>query len=406
VGVHGEGEGAFAALAALPGVQRCAFLTGITPERTRTLCAMLQPPADGDAAVHATAPHLGAVHAAACANIATLTCLNLERNAQTPLQDAGAIALSRALGANTALTALELGWSRIRADGAAALAELCMRNTCLRRLDLSNDAEVHMGRYDDGGDGGPRNAIGDAGARAIAAALQAPGAALTHLGLAANGLVDAAAAALAGGLRANTTLRALELESNNIGMAGIAALADAVAAHPALRDVTVWYNAARAAGTHAMHVALRRCEVGALCCDADVAACFTLRGVARRLAAVAANEEGRLTGLQMLTDTTRASVAFGSSSGDPFAAMMAQAMGGGSGGAMPSYYDTQLAPARDVARSARRAADALAIVWAWAKRRAALRLERGAQARWAAEHALFPYRPYAHGGHEVYVVRS
>ncbi len=138
-----------------------------------------------------------------------------------------------------------------------------------------------------------------------------------------------------------------------------------------------------------------------------MAACFTLRGVARRLAAVAANEEARLTGLQMITDTTRFSVAFGSSSGDPFAAMMAQAMGGGGGGAVPSYYyDTQLAPARDVARSARRAADALAIVWAWAKRRAAPRLERGMQARWAAEHALFPYRPYSRGGHEVYIVRS
>jgi hypothetical protein len=385
IGLHGEGEHALEALAALPGVQRCAYLTGITPERTRALCAVLQalaaqPPAGAAAG--------GDAAARACANAGALTCLNLERNAEAPLRDAGVIALATALEHHPALTALELGWSGIRDDGAAAIAQLCARNPRLLRLDLGND--------DDGA--GARNAIGDAGAHAIAAALQAPGAALTHLGLAGNGLGDEAAVALADALRSNGTLRVLQLQRNRIGMRGIAALADAVTAHPTLADVTVWYNEARAAGAYAMHVALRRSEPGATCGDADVAACFTLRGMARRLAAAAADEEGRLQQLQALADVTRSMPnAFGSGVMGTFARGMMRLMGHGG---MMSHHEAQLAPARDAARAARVAADALAVVWAWAKKRAAPRLEsKEARARWEAEHALFPYRPFA-GGHE------
>jgi len=98
--------------------------------------------------------------------------------------------------------------------------------------------------------------MGDAGAAAVGALLAHPACAVTSLTLDSNGIGDAGAAALAGGLAVNTSLTDLIAWDNAIGDAGAAALADALTRNATLRVLSLARNALGPPGGEALGAAV------------------------------------------------------------------------------------------------------------------------------------------------------
>lgn len=164
-----------------------------------------------------------------------LEVLGLER---CGVGDAGAVELASALGGSApagdaadpvasalpALRELHLEGNAIGAAGATAIATALRSNTRLQTLALA------------------LNPIGAEGARRLAAALR-HNTALTVLDLSDCGVGDAGAEALGAALRGNTVLRELRLQGNGIGQRGAAAIAGALRINPAaLRTLNLRLN--------------------------------------------------------------------------------------------------------------------------------------------------------------------
>ncbi|KJE97283.1 hypothetical protein, variant [Capsaspora owczarzaki ATCC 30864] len=101
-----------------------------------------------------------------------------------------------------------------------------------------------------------KNRIGDAGATAIAEALQAS-TALIHLYLVENQIGDAGAQAIAEGLNGNTRLTGLYLYQNEFGDAGAQAMAQALKVNTTLTWLSLRANQIGDAGAQAVAEALR-----------------------------------------------------------------------------------------------------------------------------------------------------
>ncbi|KAI9188830.1 hypothetical protein H9P43_000252 [Blastocladiella emersonii ATCC 22665] len=152
------------------------------------------------------------------------------------------------------ISAVWLKRNPILADGAAHLARVLCVNTTLAVLDLVNTGIQDAGAVAlaraltaAGSGSGLRHLYLDANhltpvaAEAFGDLLASGGAALESLSMSCNRFGDAGTAALARGVAKDTKLQRLVLASNGIGPAGAAALGDAVRAHPALAMLHLGY---------------------------------------------------------------------------------------------------------------------------------------------------------------------
>jgi len=202
------------------------------------------------------------------ANDASFHDVNLQ---VAPLGTEGATRLGRALAANTHVVSLALGCTALREAGAAALAEGLARNNALRTFWLHDDAVGAAGnvallqslprgvsevtRWKTQG--------GDACAVAAAARLKDAvlGAALTRVSLWMQRIGDAGAEALAGALQVNGTLKTLGLNENEIGDAGAQELARALRTNTSLTRLDLWRNDIHDLGADAFSEALKENRV-------------------------------------------------------------------------------------------------------------------------------------------------
>lgn len=177
-----------------------------------------------------------------------------------------AAALGEALRVNSTLTALDVAGNGIAQEGAAGLAEGLSRNTTLRHLDLtSNNLR----------DGGveelwravtlsgltsvvvARNAIGPAGAAALASILAA-NVLLRALDASHNNITKRGATVVAEGLAGNTRLTSLRLDGNPLTWEGVLPLALAVAQHRCVASLHLAATEAGEKGAEGMADALMK----------------------------------------------------------------------------------------------------------------------------------------------------
>ncbi|CAI8037879.1 NLR family CARD domain-containing protein 3 [Geodia barretti] len=162
-------------------------------------------------------------------NDPTLTVLDYE---SAGLGDEGARALAEALRGNETLRRLRLGQSGLSALGlqriCRALCDTSIAPCHLRRLDLSSGTSVG-------------NAVGDNGAKCLAALLtRAPS--LRHLTAGGCGIGDEGASSIAQALARNRTLKTLDLSNNSISDIGAEELGTALTTNSTLRGLSLWKN--------------------------------------------------------------------------------------------------------------------------------------------------------------------
>ena len=160
-----------------------------------------------------------------------LRSLILSDNAE--LGDEAPLRLAAALRTHASLRHLALDSSNVSAFGAQVLADAVVGGAGLSSLSLSF------------------NALGAAGASALAAALPASGLGVLRLSRVEAGAAGATAIATAIG-RADSALRRLSLDQNAIGNEGAAAIGGALVANAALLSVDLSYNRIGTAGTEAL----------------------------------------------------------------------------------------------------------------------------------------------------------
>lgn len=148
-----------------------------------------------------------------------LESLNLSA---TLISNEGAQAYSEAFAKNQTLRELSLANNEIAAEGGQALARLLESNSVLRRLDLTT------------------NSLGPAGTAAFATMFQL-NKGLEELSLKSN-LIGEAAALLAEGLKANATLKELNLQDNGIEAKAAMVLGDSLQTNVALLQLDLRYN--------------------------------------------------------------------------------------------------------------------------------------------------------------------
>uniref|UniRef100_A0A7S4K9R2 Uncharacterized protein n=1 Tax=Paramoeba aestuarina TaxID=180227 RepID=A0A7S4K9R2_9EUKA len=180
----------------------------------------------------------------------TIRTLSLQ-NAQ--IKDEGMTHLVTALDKVTDLRILRVSGNSVTSEGAAKLfAALCMQNTSLREIDVSNNkidgtgvadllklitSNPHLSSINLSS-----NLLGDEGAASVAAALSKAQAPVPSLDLNHNKIGDKGAAAIAELISNSTHITSVNLVGNEIGDEGAAKLADAIAAQPAIESVDLSNN--------------------------------------------------------------------------------------------------------------------------------------------------------------------
>ena len=139
------------------------------------------------------------------------------------IHGAGAVAISRALAANSSLTYLDLRDNSIGDAGASSLSQALTSNSSLTHLYLSH------------------NSISDFGASTLSQALAASSF-LIYLNLRNNSIGDRGATSFANALTSNTSLTSLDLSQNRIGSCGVAYLFRALAVNVSLLNLNMSEN--------------------------------------------------------------------------------------------------------------------------------------------------------------------
>ncbi|KAF8972392.1 hypothetical protein BGZ46_010123 [Entomortierella lignicola] len=142
--------------------------------------------------------------------------------------------LVAAIGTNTTLTTLNLGFSSIGNEGAIALSEALKTNTTLTNLSTQDQHQFdHFGLGD--------NSIGNSEAFALSEALKT-NTALTTLHLNDNSIGNEGAIALSEALATNTTLTALNLSDNSIGNSDTFTLSGVLMINTTLTTLDLRFN--------------------------------------------------------------------------------------------------------------------------------------------------------------------
>ena len=193
-------------------------------------------------------------------NILTLSLQNAQ------VKDSGMGHLVTALDKVTDLRILRANGNQLTSEGAARLfSALCMQNTSLREIDISNNKIDAAGVADllKLITANPQltsinlssNLLGDAGAASVAAALSKSQAPVTSLDLNHNKIGNEGAAAIAELLANTPHITSVNLVGNEIGDEGAAKLAEAIAAQPSIQNVDLSSNDLGVKGV----VAFRQC---------------------------------------------------------------------------------------------------------------------------------------------------
>jgi Ran GTPase-activating protein (RanGAP) involved in mRNA processing and transport len=166
--------------------------------------------------------------------------------------DAGALALGTALSSpTTQLTELCLVDCGVGDEGAAGIAEGLRGNS--NNNNNSNQTLLTLGLAENPD-------IGDAGFRALGAALASSTTALAELSLTSCGGGAGGVEALCEGLRANKTLRVLDLGHNRIGDAGARAIGASLASNSVLAQLVLFRCGVQSDGAVALAEGLRSCR--------------------------------------------------------------------------------------------------------------------------------------------------
>lgn len=165
-----------------------------------------------------------------------LTHLNLAR---CDVPDLAVALLASALQSNPSLKTLDLGWNLIGLPGSQALGQALQTNTRLEELLLYGNQE-----------------IGAQGAVALTAGLKANHT-LKKLNLAQSDIKDVGASAVAEWLTTNSTLEHLDLGENKIDEAGAIAVASALKTHRQLKTFHFGYNSVHPQGAEVLADAIQ-----------------------------------------------------------------------------------------------------------------------------------------------------
>ena len=193
-------------------------------------------------------------------NILTLSLQNAQ------IKDEGLGHLVTALDKVTDLRILRVPGNQLTSEGAAKLfSALCMQNTSLREIDISNNKVDAAGVADllKLITANPQltsinlcsNLLGDAGVASVAAALSKSQAPVSSLDLNHNKIGNAGAASIAELLANTPHITSINLVGNEIGDEGAAKLAEAIAAQPSIQNVDLSCNELGVKGV----IAFRQC---------------------------------------------------------------------------------------------------------------------------------------------------
>jgi len=220
-----------------------AYMTGEVSDTTNALVSSLASRRLHCAKLHVAGRLRGETISALADAMAEDARLNVLQLNFADVDDSAMTILARGLTSCASLTHLCLRGNSISSVGALALASALSRSA-VRELVLGS------------------NALGDAGATAIAVLLR-ENTSITTLDLSGNGITPSGAVSLAAGLIRNATLRSLCLDFNAVGPVGAAAIAAALPSTE-LESLDLEWNGIRCAGAAVFAFTLQQRTSGTL----------------------------------------------------------------------------------------------------------------------------------------------